>query len=65
MFIYCFARPNAMVGHNFTDDVAICIAWSKKGAIKKFSTPYAEVKENEVCRIKWFKKPKVKILTDY
>lgn len=65
MFVYYFARANTMVGHNFTDDVAICKAWSKKSAIKKFSEAYADVKRNEVKRVKWLKKPKVKILTDY
>lgn len=63
MFLYCFARPNQMVDHRFTDDVAICRAWSKKAAIKKFSVLYAGVEEKEVSRINHFKN--VKILTDY
>ena len=65
MFTYCFARPDQMEGHNFTDDVALCKAWSKKSAIKKFSVLYADVQEKEVKRINWLEKPKVKILTDY
>ena len=65
MFTYYFARPDQMREHRFTDDVAICKAWSKKSAIKKFSVLYRDVKETEVARINWFKKPAVKILTDY
>lgn len=65
MFTYYFARADQMKGHNFTDDVAICKAWSKKSAIKKFSKLYADVKNKEVKRINWFEKPRVKILTDY
>ena len=65
MFTYYFARPDQMEGHNFTDDVALCKAWSKKSAIKKFSALYADVKDKEVKRINWLQKPMVKILTDY
>ena len=65
MFTYYFARADQMMGHNFTDDVAICKAWSKKSAIKKFSGYYTEVTEKEVKRIRWLSKPKVKVLTDY
>ena len=64
MALYCFARPNTMVEHNFTDDVAIVRAISKKSATKKFSKYYSDIKVCEVFKIK----PKdgdVWILTDY
>lgn len=65
--IYCFAKADQMIGHRFTDDVAICIAVSKKKAIEKFSKPYANVSEKEVFRISLIKliKGRVEILTDY
>jgi hypothetical protein len=61
--IYCFSRPNQMVGHRFTDDVAIVRAISKKAAVKKLSKYYKDILECEVNRIPF--SIKVKILTDY
>ncbi len=65
--IYCFARADQMVGHDFTDDVAICIAISKKKAIEKFSKFYANVREKDVFKVSFIKliKGRVEILTDY
>lgn len=63
--LYCFSRPDQMVGHNFKDDVAITFAFSCKGAIKRFSTLYQDVRESEVKRIRLFGNVKVIILTDY
>lgn len=56
-----------MIGHKFTDDVAITFALTKKQAIKKFSRLYAHVKPEEVtCEIKWLLRfNRVAILTDY
>lgn len=48
---YVFTRPNTMIGHKFTDDVAICKAISKSQAIKKFSRYYADVKDCEVIKL--------------
>ena len=48
---YVFTRPNTMIGHKFTDDVAICKAISKSQAIKKFSRYYADVKDYEVIKL--------------
>ena len=62
--IYCFARPDQMIGHKFTDDVAICKAISKKRAIKKFSKLYKDISEKEVFRVA-FGKNLPTILTDY
>ena len=64
--IYCFARPNQMVGHKFTDDVAICFAFSKRKAIEKFSLYYTKVRPSEVKRVNLFTTcPFISILTDY
>lgn len=49
---YVFRRPGQMKGHNFTDDVAVCKAISKSQAIKQFSRYYADVKDNEVDRLR-------------
>ena len=63
---YVFARPNSMVGHKFTDDVALCKAVSKSQAIKIFSKYYANVNGDEVFRLTTKDyKPEVMILTDY
>lgn len=66
MAIYAFTRPGQMVDHNFTDDVAICEAKSHKEAKEKFSALYAEIKDEEVWKVKfpsW--QSGVVILTDY
>ena len=48
---YVFSRPNQMVGHRFTDDVAICKAISFQQAKKKFGKLYADVKDDEISII--------------
>jgi hypothetical protein len=63
MGIYYFARPNQMVGHKFTDDVAVVYAMSKGSAIKKFSVLYKDIQENEVKKISFWNRAIV--LTDY
>ena len=62
--IYCLARPDQMKGHKFTDDVAICKAFSKNGAVKKFSKLYTDVSKKEIFRVK-FVKDMPTVLTDY
>lgn len=62
--IYCFARANQMERHKFTDDVAICIAISKKRAMKKFCKLYANVLETEVFRVS-LNMAMPTVLTDY
>ena len=65
MFYY-FSRPNQMVGHRFTDDVAVCFALTKKKAIKKFELYYADVKSSEVKPLSLFSSCScICILTDY
>ena len=64
--LYYFSRPNQMIGHCFTDDVAVCFALSKKKAIKKFGRYYADVKSSEVKLLRLFSScPCICILTDY
>ena len=63
MGIYYFIRPNQMVGHKFTDDVAVVWAMNKKSAIKKFSVLYKNVQENEVRKINF--RLRAIVLTDY
>ena len=62
--IYYYAKPNAMVGHKFTDDVAICFANSVEKAIQKFQQLYDDVSEKNVslCHMNSYG---VAILTDY
>ena len=62
--IYCYAKANQMNKHNFSDDVAVVKAISKRSAQKKFSYLYDNVKTSEIKRIKINYK-QVTILTDY
>ena len=62
--LYVFAVPDAMIDHEFNDDVAITYATNKAEAIEKFSRLYNNVNHEEVdadC----FNHVGVAILTDY
>lgn len=48
---YVFARPNAMVGHKFSDDAAICRASDFEEALQIFSKYYADVQPKEVWKL--------------
>lgn len=64
--LYYFSRPNQMIGHRFTDDVAVCFALTKRKAIEKFGLYYANVKPSEVKLLRLFSScPCICILTDY
>lgn len=64
--LYYFSRPNQMVGHRFTDDVAVCFALTKKKAIEKFGLYYTDVKSSEVKKLNLLSScPSICILTDY
>lgn len=64
--LYYFSRPNQMVGHRFTDDVAVCFALTKKKAIEKFGLYYADVKSSEVKKLNLLSScSSICILTDY
>ena len=67
MFLYCLFIPGSMENdgcHNATDDCALCKAWSKKGAIKKFRKLYCAFDESNVSRVR-YSKYGIAILTDY
>lgn len=61
--LWVYAMANAMVGHNFSDDVAIVYAPNKEEAYKKFRQLYKiDISEvNEVV----FNDYDIAILTDY
>lgn len=63
-----FSRPDQMSKEYgcYTDDVAYCWAWTKHGAIAKFSRLYADVAANEVDAVRFspFSKYPV-VVTDY
>ncbi len=50
--------------HTATDDCALCRAWSKKKAIKKFQKLYCDFNKSNVSRVK-YNKYGIAILTDY
>ena len=61
---YAFTRPNAMMDHKFTDDVALCKAISFSQAKKIFSKYYRDIQDDEI-RCLAGSKDDVIILTDY
>ena len=67
MFLYCLFIPDSMENdgnHTATDECALCRAWSKKQAIKKFQKLYCDFDESNVSRVK-YNKYGIAILTDY
>ena len=67
MFVYCLYIIGSMTRneiHNAYDDCAICKAWSKKRAIKKFQKMYCNFEESDVFRVK-YNKYGIAVLTDY
>ena len=63
--IYCYAKADQMIGHRFSDDVAICIAKDKKTAMRNFKKYYAEVDKSDVFLVKLDDNKNFAILTDY
>ena len=69
MFLYLFKR---VYGNSIDDDFAICRAWSKKHAIKKFKRMYCDTiftadtdkVVNCVSRVR-FNKHGISVLSDY
>lgn len=64
---YVFARPDAMVGHKFSDDVAICRASDFEEALRIFSKYYADIQPKEVWKLsdRTYGESDFAILTDY
>ena len=66
-FTFCLYISGSMTGdkiHNANDDCAICKAWSKKQAIRKFMKVYCDFDEFDVFRVK-YNKYGIAVLTDY
>lgn len=62
--LFAYALADQMQGHDFTDDVAICKATTKRKAIKKFRQLYGLADETNVSEVR-FNHYDVAILTDY
>lgn len=62
---WAYTKADAMVGHRYTDDVALCRASTKTEAIKKFSKYYSDACPENVSRIFFHQGQEVVILTDY
>lgn len=61
--IFVYKKPNAMIGHKYTDDVAITKAVNKEEALTKFKQ-YYDCDIEDIERV-WFNSGGVAILTDY
>ena len=67
MFLYCLFIPSTMPGdetHNAHDDCAICKAWSKSQAIRKFRKLYCDFDASNVFRVT-YNKYGIAVLSDY
>lgn len=66
--LYCYAKPDQMIDHQYTDDVAICLARNKKKAFKVFSRYYGFCTKKDIFEIHFIKDKgyvPIAILTDY
>lgn len=64
MRLYVYRKPDAMVDHEFTDDVALTYARGRKWAIRHFKQLYAQVEDDDVSEVR-FNADGIAILTDY
>lgn len=67
MFLYCLFIPGLMDNdgtHGTNDECALCKAWTKKNAIKKFQKLYCNFDKSNVFRIK-YNAYGIAVLTDY
>ena len=67
MFLYCLFIQGSMPGdatHNAHDDCAICKAWAKSQAIRKFRKLYCDFDESNVFRVT-YNKYGIAVLSDY
>ena len=61
--IFVYKKPNAMIGHKYTDDVAITRAANKEEALNKFKQYYiCDIEDIEEVM---FNAHGIAILTDY
>ena len=61
--LFVYRKPGVMVGHNYTDDVAITYATSRADAYRKFSKAY-DLSIRDISEV-WFNNDEIAILTDY
>ncbi len=67
MFLYCLFMEGTMKGdgiHNANDDCAICRAWTKRQAIRRFSRMYSSFADENVFRVKYNRRG-IAVLSDY
>jgi len=66
MFLYCLFIKGSLANteHRANDDCAICRAWTKKQAIKKFQRLYLNFKDSDVSRVR-YNYAGIAILSDY
>lgn len=61
--LYVYHKPNTMLGHNYSDDVAVTYATSRAEAFMKFKKSY-DCGISDIEEV-WFNSDGVAILTDY
>ena len=67
MFLYSLFIANSMINdgtHIANDDCALCRAWTKKKAIKKFQKIYCNFDESNVSRVR-YNTYGIAVLSDY
>ena len=64
LFYYFLAGSMTETDHNANDDCALCRAWTKKQAIRKFSKLYTSVTEENIFRVR-YNQYGIAILSDY
>ena len=64
MKLYVYRKPNSMIKHTYTDDVAIAYANSLEEAREKFEKLYNISSNDDIHEVE-FNKSGVAILTDY
>ena len=67
MFLYSLFIANSMINdgtHIANDECALCRAWTKKKAIKKFQKIYCNFDESNVSRVR-YNTYGIAVLSDY
>ena len=67
MFLYSLFIANSIINdgtHIANDDCALCRAWTKKKAIKKFQKIYCNFDESNVSRVR-YNTYGIAVLSDY
>ncbi len=66
MFLYYYFMAGQMEGegHVASDDCAVCRAWTKNGAVRKFRKLYTDAAETNVFRVR-YNRLGIAVLTDF